>query len=350
MRGRRTGCPNAVTLTYPRTCETCGGVFKRQQAYSRHKVNQRCHPNNQILNATNAQINNTNIGVQNNVTNNNINLYVTIQQDFAELLKAPFHSCTAKERKQIIDVLCLLRDKGYKTATDIQNFIMDEYVTLQEMEQIIRKYDLDCLRVIVKEYRHEDKEEHVTRCVVALFNRLVCKDEPFITPDTLKCNPLHKAANGQLSAWSEDSVYSYGSSEFGVPLNSEGQNGEKKKQWTPMQEEATWKTLIEVISLRFIEALQMQRHYDSWQRDSDDSLNLELADYWEKCLDDKSPKNGPSNAISRLCTELASICRQDYTAGWHNLTKLASHLACGKNAPDRTIGSGCSIEQLTMGS
>lgn len=268
-------------------------------------------PQNIVNNIQNIQVTNNNT--------NNINLNLTIQQDFADLLKAPYHACSAKEKKQIIDVLTLLRDKGYKTASDVHNFILDQYVTIQEMEKMIRNYDLNCLRVIAKEYRQDDKKEHITHCVVALFNRLVCKDEPFM----LKSNPLHKAANGQLSAWSEDSQYSYGSQEFGVSLTSDNES-EGQKQWTPMQDEATWKTLIEMIGLRFIEALQLQKDYDAWRRDSDDALNIELADYWEKTLDDKTSKNGHSIAMTRLCAELATICRQDYVNGWHNLTKMAS--------------------------
>lgn len=319
-----------MVIQYPRTCEACGSIYSMRTNYSRHLREGRCErkilARNKQLRLDDPQPQNIVNNIQNiHVTNNNINLNLTIQQDFADLLKAPYHACSAKEKKQIIDVLTLLRDKGYKTASDVHNFILDQYVTIQEMEKTIRNYDLDCLRVIAKEYRQDDKKEHITHCVVALFNRLVCKDEPFITPDTLKSNPLHKAANGQLSAWSEDSQYSYGSQEFGVSLTSDNANeSEGQKQWTPMQDEATWKTLIEMIGLRFIEALQMQKDYDAWRRDSDDALNIELADYWEKTLDDKTSKNGHSIAMTRLCAELATICRQDYVNGWHNLTKMAS--------------------------
>ena len=44
-------------------------------------------------------------------------------------------------------------------------------------------------------------------------------------------------------------------------------------------------------------------------------LNIELAEYWEKTLDDKTSKNGHSIAMTRLCAELATICRQDYVNG-----------------------------------
>lgn len=180
-------------INYPRTCDLCNNVYEYRQGYSRHIKNGQCMRKQELIlaekNNNAATINNITNNIQNiqNITNNNNNvtLNVTIQQDFAELLKAPFQACSAKERKQIIDVLILLRDKGYKTASDIQNFIMDEYVTIQQMEQTVRNYDLNCLRVIAKEYHHADQHEHMTRCVVALFNRLICKDEPFITPDTL---------------------------------------------------------------------------------------------------------------------------------------------------------------------
>lgn len=336
-----------MVIQYPRTCEACGSTYTLRTNYSRHLRKGYCERKQNVAEIKIAPV--QNIVNNNNIQNitNNINLNFTIQQDFADLLKAPFQSCSAKEKKQIIDVLTLLREKGYKTASDVQNFILDEYVTIQELEKSIRSYDLNHLRVIVKEYRHDDKQEHVTHCVVALFNRLISKDEPFITPDTLKSNPLHKAANGQLSAWSEDSVYSYGSSEFGVSLNSEKiKDGTTTKQWTPMQEEATWKTLVEMIGLRFIEALQMQRDYDSWQRDSDDCLNIVLADYWEKTLDDKTSKNGHSNAMARLCTELANICKQDYINGWHNLTKMASKVSnLTNNGALNAANSGLLLEQ-----
>jgi len=287
-------------------------------------VNITVHGNHNTINNNNN--NNNTINNHNNTINNNI----VIKQDFSDWLSTPFlHECTTKEKKQILEVLEILCDKGYKTAQDVQEFIMKEYRTIQHLEQKIQKYDLEALKDFVgnsrpkwkgnakdKAKQANDKEymdSHINNCIVAFFNMLISKDEVAITPEVLASNPLYKGNGGSLKAWSIGDVKPCDGNRklFGVPSSTKGIT---MRQWTPMQDEATWINLVKVISLRFIEALNNDRLNSDWSSPDYEKL----AKYWEQKLED-----GERPAvIDELCIDLATTCRQDHTKGWYNLTNM----------------------------
>lgn len=306
-----------VIIQYPRTCDACGSTYTQRTNFSRHLSNGVCERKRAALERRdlNPSITNTS-NLQNN---NQININIVQNNNYFNSYKDPMNS--RQEQKQIIEVLDLLKDKGYVTKEDVQKFIMEEFISLQDFVEVINNYSLDVLRNIVDEIRKNDKsnnlDEQMKDCVIKLFNRLILNtsDDPYITPDTLKSNPLHKSKNGQLSAWSatECKECPSGYATFGVPTTS-------MKKWISLQDEGTWKPLIDVISNRYIRALQSQKDLDSYFRDSNDTANIELAEYWENSMMD----NKYTDIVKELCRDLMIMSRKEVNTGWYNLTKLAA--------------------------
>lgn len=320
-------------ITYPRRCPDCKAIYKYKSNYSQHKTKGVCHRKcEKEANLSEQEIELNQVPptiqqIQNNIQtqNNNINIQnnITIKQDFSDLMSTPFiQHCTLKEKKQILEVLEILGNKGYKTAQDVQDFIMKEYKTIQHFEQQIKRYSISCMRDIAgnnkpKNYAQKNdrayKDEWINKCIVTFFNILICKDEIAITPEVLASNPLFKSSGGSLKAWSLGDVVECdeGRKQFGM---SSTMKGATMRQWTPMQDEATWKQLVDVIGNSFIEALNSEKYNGGYS-----PLEYEeLATYWQKKLDeDERPA-----VIDELCAELANICRQDHTKGWYNLTNM----------------------------
>jgi len=254
---------------------------------------------------------------------------IVSKQDLADCMSTPvFQGCTKKEKRQILEVLEILHDKGYHTPQAIQTFVMKEYKTIQHFEQQIKSYPISAMRAIAsstkpKKYdpKNENryKDEHINNCIEALFNILICKDDAVITPQVLACNPLFQSS-GFLKVWSIGGVVECdeGRTQFGVPSSQEGAT---MRQWTPMQDEAMWKKLVEVISTRFIEALNAEHSKGGFSPPEHE----ELATYWDNKLDEGERLS----VIDELCSELAAICRRDHAKGWYNLTNmLAKNQKC----------------------
>lgn len=320
----------------PQTCNDCEDIYKDRSAFynhiKRHTCERRQNKKRDSIIGNNVIMGNENI-INNNIFNNNI----TVKQDFSDWMSTPFlQECTQKERKQILEVLEILCDKGYKTAQEIQNFIMKEYKTIQHFEQQIKSYPVGALKGIVsnnrpKKYDQKEqiayKDEYINKCIVALFNILICKDEATVTPEVLASNPLFKNSSGSLKAWSMGDVIECdeGRKQFG---HSSSLKGLGMRQWTPMQDEATWRKLVDVIGSRFIEALNSDKQSFNSKLEYE-----ELATYWEQKLEDG---DRPA-VIDELCSELACTCRQDHTKGWYNLTNMLAKKQKYLDTPDSEL-------------
>lgn len=307
-----------MVIQYPRVCSECGTSYTQKSNYFRHFTNGVCERKQNAVSLIQKKVvqNVTNNNIQNN---NQIQININVQNNYSNAYKDPLH--TRKEQKQIFDVLNLLKDKGYVTEHDVQRFIMNEFVTLQEFVESINNYSIDVLRNIASDVRRNDTKNDLDKqlktCVGKLFHRLILNtsDEPYITPETLKSNPLYKSTSGQLSAWSAKDCDECpnGYAVFGVPVTP-------MKKWIAMQDEGTWKTLIDVIGNRYIIALQAQKDMSSYLRDSNDQANVELAEYWESSMTDIRY----ADIVKELSSDLSAMCRRDVNSGWYSLTKLAS--------------------------
>lgn len=304
---------------YPRLCDECNNVYKNKSSYYVHRKHGTCKKNqdaNQLQAAQTSIQTQNNHCIQNNINNHN-HFHITIKNEFTDWLQSTMQGgdtgLTQKEKRQVGDVLHMLHQRGYTTRNDVQKLVMEEFTTVQQLQQQINEYDLDVLRNIISSNipnKAYNVEEHASRCTLSLFKRLISTDEAAISPDTLKTNPLFQPAKGQLSAWfaSVDDLEPYGGSKFGDTFS-------KKRQWNPLHHHTTWMSLIEMIGLRFEAAIKSG---GDWKSSAEEALLVYWTDMFNGLTSDKP------ELMKALATELAAVCRNDHTRGWHNLSKLIS--------------------------
>ena len=304
---------------YPRVCDDCGVKYSNRRSYHVHSKSGTCQKRQDLQ--AQPQAAQTSIQTQNNHCIQNINnhnhFHITIKNEFTDWLQSTMQGgdtgLTQKEKRQVGDVLHMLHQRGYTTRNDVQKLVMEEFTTVQQLQQQINEYDLDVLRNIISSNipnKAYNVEEHASRCTLSLFKRLISTDEAAISPDTLKTNPLFQPAKGQLSAWfaSVDDPEPYGGSKFGDTFS-------KKRQWNPLHHHTTWMSLIEMIGLRFEAAIKSG---GDWKSSAEEALLVYWTDMFNGLTSDKP------ELMKALATELAAVCRNDHTRGWHNLSKLIS--------------------------
>lgn len=279
-------------IEYPRTCAVCTRSYNSQQSFSAHK--KRCikyaaeaeaHKEvivklkeaevQKIMAANVTNITNNTQNITNNTVNINIKGATNLSEVFVALKSAS--ALSPQDLKAVEKVLIMLKNEGITTPEALCTLIDEKSVTIQQLEQDIRKSnDRECEAAIdfgasevakIKRKAKESKQDryqiidtHMKHSVIHLFQNLVLKKDVeekklHMTSDSLATNPLYLSRDG-LSVWSQKKGIEQDSrtEKFGTPDKNQ------LCSWLLVQEDRLWRTLIMDILISRLERYIIEDH------------------------------------------------------------------------------------------
>lgn len=296
-------------------------------------------PNNRgtvINNNSVTNIQNDNKQITNN--DNSINTFHGNTNVFVQLSQSEWDKYSKKEKNEITAVLRLFRENGCTTAEEIQNIVLNKYPTIQQMEQNIKSYKMNKCREIAmdqivalgldkkdeKDITFEDKMEHFQKCIIVFYDELLFTnvEDTQITTTMLLASPIFKLKEGGLKVWNKIKT-KQGLETFGN-VNEKG----SYPGWTTMQESKTWRKIILIIALRFIQVFELESNKNPYDK-RDDSEELELiAKEWLSLLsDNETKKNEIFDQIGKEMSNRAALASSlEPQRGWYRLTDVVAEV------------------------
>lgn len=306
------------------------------------RTNPTVNNDHSATNIHNTQITNNNIINNDHSVDNTVNTFNPINcgntNVFVQLSQSEWEKCSKKERNEITAVLRLFRENGCTTAEEIQNVVLNKYPTIQQMEQNIKSYKMNVFREIAmdqiqaldidkieqKDRKLKDKIEHFQKCIIAFYDEILFMngENTQVTTDMLLACPIFKLREGGLKVWNKIKT-KQGLETFGK-TNEEG----SYPGWTTMQESKTWRKIILIITLRFIQAFEMELNKDSRAKRDDSEELEEIAKHWYGILsDNESKKNEIFDQIGVEMSKKAALASSlEPQRGWYRLTDVVAEV------------------------